>query len=297
MGRVQAALITESFSKNTVLVQIARFKILALIDTGAYYSIVSEQFFKRLALPLRRLETNEYQKLCLADGKPVDLLGKVEITIKINGLSIPFECRVLPNLAYDLILGLDFLESTKAQIDFKERILTLYDNMTAASFTTFRKEPNILFPKRPTVLPPHSEILVPMSVPKHITPQLCLIEPLKSQSRQQFLLARSLVYTFPSATMCRVLNPTGRVIWLSPRRPLASIEPVSQNDIFDEPSSFPVHATTDTLMSLNMNHPNTPPSSTLFSSFPAEMNHSTNDLVNNSATAALHNLGLKYHSD
>lgn len=68
---------------------------------------MSEQFLRRLALPLRRWEDTEIQKLALADGKPVNLLGKVEITIKINGLSIPVECRVLPNLAYDLILGLD----------------------------------------------------------------------------------------------------------------------------------------------------------------------------------------------
>lgn len=95
----------------------------------------------------------------LTDGKPVDWLGTAEITVKINGLAIPFKCRVLPNMAYDLILGLDFLESTRAKIDFEERVVTLYDNMTATTMTSLKKETYVLYPKRPTVVPPHSEIL------------------------------------------------------------------------------------------------------------------------------------------
>lgn len=96
---------TASFSKNVIPLQVARFQILVLIETGAYLSIVSENFFKRLAWPLRQLEDTEIPKLFLADGKAVDILGKVEMKIKINGPSISFECRVLPNLAYDLILS------------------------------------------------------------------------------------------------------------------------------------------------------------------------------------------------
>lgn len=267
---------------------------MALLDTGAHFSIVSEKFFKRLNLPLRRLEKTDIRRLCLADGKPVDILGKVDIAIKINGLAIPFECRVLPNIAYDLILGLDFMETTNAQIDFKQKLVTFYDDMTAASFASLKKEANVLFPKCSTVLPPHCEVLVPMSVPKYLAPQLCLIEPVQPRNRQNFLLARALVHTFPSATMCRVLNPTDRTLWISKRRPLATIEPVSPRDIFDEPPAGSVNPNTDTHTSSETTDPHAP--SVMSVSAGGTTGDSTKD-SNRNSPVTLDNLGLKHHSE
>lgn len=66
---------------------------------------------------------------------------------------------------------------------------------------------------------------------------MCIIEPLKPQRSQKIVCARSVVLADHGSTVCRVLNPTDTVIWLSKRRPLASAEMVLADDIFDEPLS------------------------------------------------------------
>lgn len=203
MDRVVSCAKSLSLSRNIICVNVARFKTHALIDTGAFCSIASDNFVKILAVPVRHLEEGDIKTVHLADGKPIEDLGRVSITVKIHGLAIPCECRVLPNVAYDLILGLDFLEANKAQIDFGNRIITFHDNLTVASLVQPRNESNMLFPKNP-----HSEVLVPMAVPKNVMQQLCLIEPLPPQRQQKFLAARGLVNTESTATVCKVMNPT-----------------------------------------------------------------------------------------
>lgn len=104
-----------SVSHNVLAVNIFRLKTFAQLDTGAHCSIVSEQFFKNLSIPLRSLTEYDIHTLHLADGKPISVLRTAEISLKINSLIIPFEYCVLPNIAYDIILRFDFLEKHKVK--------------------------------------------------------------------------------------------------------------------------------------------------------------------------------------
>lgn len=301
MGRVKADLISATLGQNVIYVYIAKLRILALVDTGAYCTILSDKILTKLGLPIAKLGEEEFQQLRLADGKPVDLLGKADVTIKINGLAIPFQCRVLPNMAYDLILGLDFLEATRAKIDFEERVVTFYDNMTATTMTSFEKKPYVLYPKRPTVVPPHSEILIPMSVPKAVNSHLCLLEPLKPQRSQKFLCARSVVVANSDSTICRVLNPTDQVLWLSKRRPLVSAERVLIDNIFDEPLP---QSSDNSLSNVSVSspHPSSLPSPStsnhaLISGLLPPFDNSNESLDINSDSVTLESLGINCHSD
>lgn len=130
---------------------------------------------------------------------------------------------------------MDFLEATRAQIDFYSCIVTFYDDLTATDLTTCRPPLNIIFSRKPIVVKPHSEVIVSISLPKHLYNHLCLIQSLQNRAGQKFLCARSLVRAKPGYTTCKILNPTEDVIWLSKRRPLASIEQVDGYHIFDAP--------------------------------------------------------------
>ena len=59
-----------------------------------------------------------------------------EAEIHIGGLVVPMTLSVVRNLAFDLILGVDFLHQTSAVIDIKNRSLVLQDGLTSVPLTT-----------------------------------------------------------------------------------------------------------------------------------------------------------------
>jgi FAD synthase len=60
-----------------------------------------------------------------ADTSPMKVTAIVDLQIEIQGLNIEITCRVLKNLAFDLILGTDFLKQTQACIDIQTARLIL----------------------------------------------------------------------------------------------------------------------------------------------------------------------------
>lgn len=87
MGRVVSTLGIPSH--NVLPVNIFRFKTFALLDTGAFCSIVPEKIFKKLSMPMQLLAENDIHTVHVADGKPIQVLGTAEISLKINGLIVP----------------------------------------------------------------------------------------------------------------------------------------------------------------------------------------------------------------
>lgn len=49
---------------------------------------------------------------------------------------MPCEVLVLPHIGHSLILGMDFLEANKAQVDFANRVVTFFNNLTAVNDST-----------------------------------------------------------------------------------------------------------------------------------------------------------------
>ena len=100
-------------SKSAVLVQFRDRKIVALLDSGASRSIVSHKFVQRFKLNISPLTTGDALVLKTANGEPMNVLGKITLDIKINGLITPYEFYVLQNISHDLIVGLDHLMNNK----------------------------------------------------------------------------------------------------------------------------------------------------------------------------------------
>jgi len=57
------------------------------------------------------------KRLFTADGKAMKVLGTVELTLDIQEVQIPVAFCVLSCLQHDVILGIKFLNQTKAKID------------------------------------------------------------------------------------------------------------------------------------------------------------------------------------
>lgn len=53
-------LVSATLGQNVIFVNVSRFRILALVDSGAYYSIISDKFLAKLGLPIARLEDDDF---------------------------------------------------------------------------------------------------------------------------------------------------------------------------------------------------------------------------------------------
>jgi len=102
---------------NFVSIKIGHVGVLALIDTGAFHSCVSLSLLKRLKLESIIIPVFQKKRLFTADGKAMKIIGTVELTLDTQEVQIPVTFCVLSYLQQDMILGIAFLNETKAYID------------------------------------------------------------------------------------------------------------------------------------------------------------------------------------
>jgi len=107
----------------------------------------------------------DYKKLYTADGKAMKVFGTILLFIKIQGLIVPFTFYVLEHLTHNLILEINFLSHTKANIDMASRSVTFYDDLVGLSLTNTNE--TLLRTVDAVLIPPKSEALIPVSVPPH----------------------------------------------------------------------------------------------------------------------------------
>lgn len=215
-------------TRNTISVEIKKQTFQALVDSGASSSVISYAVVKRLQIPVQTLHPDEIINVHVADGRSVAVIGKAELCVKINGLSMPCEFLILPHIGYSLILGLDFLAATKAQIDFANGVVTFFDNLTAANLSTCNQSRlvNSVCTLQTTILPPFSESIVPVLLPPRHTSDTSMCEPLPITRGQKFICARTAIDSSTATAACKILNPTNQVIWLPRHRALATLEPI-----------------------------------------------------------------------
>ena len=74
-----------------------------------------------------------------------------------------------------MILGINFLNETKANINMDSHILTLYNDLVGINLIS---DTDVIVRTTDAVLiPPRSEALIPVLIPPHFGPGLSIIEP------------------------------------------------------------------------------------------------------------------------
>ena len=102
--------ISDNTGQNYVQLKIPNICVQALVDTGAYTSCISWTLIEKLG---HQFFTSRRKVLSMADGKPLQIIGEIALSLKFRDLIIPFTFTVLQNLTMNLILGLDFLKHTR----------------------------------------------------------------------------------------------------------------------------------------------------------------------------------------
>jgi hypothetical protein len=98
-----------------------------LLDTGASISIIFESTIKRLNI-INLVDTTEQNQLN-GIGKEMSIgrIWYIELNLNQNFYPISLVASSNTNTNFDIILGINFLQSYCAQINFKKKIIILND--------------------------------------------------------------------------------------------------------------------------------------------------------------------------
>ena len=193
---------------------------------------MSLKFAERLNLKITPVSDSQSRYLSAADGHSLDTVGTIDVTLTTKGLKISPTFKVVRNLAYNLILGLDFMNHTQVYLNFGDNTLSICDNLVVTDLFTNQKPMNVLRATSNCIIPPLSEAIIPVHSTAPESGQY-LLEPMPNLSKQRVSLARAVVCIDNHQTLCRLINPTNASVSLKKRIPLATATPIPKADVFD----------------------------------------------------------------
>lgn len=234
MDGLEVIRVREVLDGNFIFVRANFMKTKALIDTGAQKSCISEAFVQKLRLSPTKQVKGEGKYLFTADGKPIQIQGTTELSVKIHGLSIPFTFHVLRGLNHNIILGCDFLTQTNAQIDMSNGFISFCDDLVSASLA--RPRESLLRSLAAIEVPGQSEAVLPVKIPQGFHAKCAIIEPTEL-GLNNLIVARSVVQPLGNRTLCKVLNPTNAAVRLNRGDIISKISPLT-DQILCELSEF-----------------------------------------------------------
>jgi len=217
-GPVKARVRQKIEQPNFISIKIGHMGVRALIDTCAFHSCISLSLLKRLKLESRVIPVSQKKRLFTADGKAMKVLGTVELTLDIQ---IPVTFCVLSCLQHDMILGITFLNETKANTDMESHVLTLYNDLVGINLISDKDV--IVRTTDAVLIPPSSEALIPVLIPPQFGTGLSIIEPSIKLHILQLALAKSIVVPVRNRTVCKIMNPTNVAKFVERKTPLGVI--------------------------------------------------------------------------
>ena len=168
---------------NYILLKSNGKVIQGLCDTGATRSVIDANLVKRLQLKITKSQlTNPFIP---AYSRHMSPLGQ--------GLIIPTTLYVVNNLHPKLILGNDWLKSTRVVIDYSTGILSLYDDLILCPLAGYNSMQNCVRLRQTVCLQLYSESILPVQVPHRYSNRSVLTEPLINQSALGVRVAGTLV--------------------------------------------------------------------------------------------------------
>src|SRR5688572_10146102 len=120
---------TDEIKRTTAVkcyVRIGKNPVVAVLDSGAAVSIITNKLRKKLELTINGLSK---VVVITANGVKQRVFGQIDyVPIGIQNLLVPMKLQVIESSEETLLLGTDFFEKTQAQWNFADKTLGLFYN-------------------------------------------------------------------------------------------------------------------------------------------------------------------------
>ena len=128
-------------------------KFHALLDTGSEVSLIPEY-----AVPRECVKVTE-QELHAANGTDIEVLGEVNLRMKLGGLEIPLNCVVVRDVS-EVLLGLDWMVKYVDKLDLKNKSIVVQGREFSLSKCPKKTTGRRVVCARTVIVPPRSEVNV-----------------------------------------------------------------------------------------------------------------------------------------
>ena len=119
----------------------------------------------------------------------------MSVNVNIQGLIIPTILYVVNDLHPKLILGNDWLKNSRAVIDYRTGVLSLFYDLIQCPLEGFNSMHNCVTLRQTVCLQPYSESILPVQVPHKFNNRSVLIEPFRDQSALSVSVAGTMCTT------------------------------------------------------------------------------------------------------
>ena len=108
-------LVNKNFIRLHVASETKSKSVLALIDTGAVCSLISEDLANKLNLEIDCNKTRE--TLLSVQNKPLRVIGQATATVSIEGIDLIMQFSVVSGIINSMLIGCEYLRLYGAIVD------------------------------------------------------------------------------------------------------------------------------------------------------------------------------------
>ncbi|CAM2708521.1 unnamed protein product [Rotaria socialis] len=197
----------------------------AIIDTGSAGTIINHQLLKKI-YHKNFIYKNKLHKS--ANCSSINIIGEIELEIKIQGHKTYILADVATNLITDLLLGNDWIYPNNVMIDSpQQHIFLMNENRKVIVSTPFVKPKQLRLPVLLTeeiTLPPKSEKCINIKILSSMnqTPE-ALFEPTRHLHSKAIFLINALVKVEENRSRIMIINANDRQKTLSKNTTLGHI--------------------------------------------------------------------------
>ena len=180
----------------------------AIVDTGSAVTIINQQLLKKIHHKKFNHQRKTHQS---ANSTNINIIGEIELEIKVQGHKTIIRADVATNLVTDLLLGNDWISENNVIIDTPQRKIILTDQYRRTIATAqFIEPPEFQLPvllAEETTLPPYSERCITVKIGDNrnkITEGL--FEPNDHLQSKQIFLTHAIVKIDDNKSRIMIMN-------------------------------------------------------------------------------------------
>ncbi|CAF1055910.1 unnamed protein product [Didymodactylos carnosus] len=230
-----------SMSPILIRVQVNNHTKNVIVDTGSVITIIYRDFLRKIHHKNFSYKCKSYTS---ANCTVVDVIGEVELEIKINGEKTHVKADVATNLVTQMLLGSDWITKNRVIIDGGKKQIIVPRRSGKAITTPFIEQHEIFYPVlliNQTTIPPFSECMVEASVQMNNS-NYAIFESTENLDKKELTVCLTLPPTLSNSKRHDHMNQSSDTLFNQSHRAYNPIKRKDPRDLScNTTSKLPIH--------------------------------------------------------